>query len=113
MGLEKPEMKEAELLIKQRDREKDSELFYEIEHLDLLQKTFGFIHKNFRKDFTRSKKSSNSVSCIFLPKNSQNISCIHIRIMWRWRMALFFRVQKLKLPMSSSHNYAFFPKMKR
>ena len=40
MGLKKLEMKEAELLIKQRSRERDSELFYEINHLDFIAKNF-------------------------------------------------------------------------
>ena len=59
-SLAKLEMKEAELLIKQRAREKDPELFYEAEHLDLITKNFWF-HEHCRKDFTRPKKSSNSV----------------------------------------------------
>ena len=67
VGLEKLEMKEAELLIKQRAREKEPELFYEIEHLDLIAKNFRF-HEHCRKDFTRPNKSSNPVSWIFLPK---------------------------------------------
>ena len=45
-------MKEAELLIKQRAREKDQELVYEIEHLDLDAKNFWF-HEHCRKNFTR------------------------------------------------------------
>ena len=61
VGLAKPEMKEAELLIKQRAQEKDPELFYEIKHLDLIAKNFWF-HEHCRKDFARPKKSSNSVS---------------------------------------------------
>ena len=61
VGLAELEMKEAELFIKQRPREKDPELFYEIKHLDLIAKNFWF-HEHCRKDFTRPKKSSNSVS---------------------------------------------------
>ena len=61
VDLAKLEKKEAELLIKRRAREKDPELFYEIEHLDLIAKNFWF-HEHCRKDFTRPKKSSNSVS---------------------------------------------------
>ena len=40
VGLAKLEMEEAELLIKQRAQEKNPELFYEIEHLDLIAKNF-------------------------------------------------------------------------
>ena len=61
VGLAKLEMKEAELLIKRRAREKDPELFYEIEHLDLIANNFWF-HEHCRKDFARPKKSSNSGS---------------------------------------------------
>ena len=61
VGLAKLEMKEAELLIKQRAQEKNLELFYEIEYLDLTAKNFWF-HEYCRKDFTRPKKSSDSVS---------------------------------------------------
>ena len=45
VGLAKLEMKEAQLLIKRRAREKDPELFYEIEHLHLIakKKKIGFI----------------------------------------------------------------------
>ena len=61
VGLAKLEMKEAELLIKQKAREKDPELFYEIEHLDVIAKNVWF-HEHCRKDFIRRKKSNNSVS---------------------------------------------------
>ena len=60
VGLPKLEMKEAELLIKQRARENDPELFYEIDHLDLIAKNLWF-HEHCRKDFIRPKKSSNWV----------------------------------------------------
>ena len=50
MGLENLEI--VELLIKRRAQEKDSEPFYEIEHLDLIAKNF-WIHC--RKDFTGGK----------------------------------------------------------
>ena len=62
----KLDMKEAQWLTKQWAREKALELFYKVEHLNLITKTFWF-HKHCRKDFTRSEKSSNLVS-IFLPK---------------------------------------------
>ena len=61
VALAELEMKEVELFIKQRAREKDPELFYEIKHLDLVAKNF-WVHEHCRKDFTRPKKSSNSVS---------------------------------------------------
>ena len=61
VGLAELKMKEAELFIKQRAREKDPELFYEIKHLDLIAKNFWF-HEHCRKDFARPKKSSNLVS---------------------------------------------------
>ena len=67
VGLAKMEMKEAKLLIKWRARKKDQELFYEIKCLDLIVKNFWF-HEHCRKDFTRPKKSSNSLSWIFLQK---------------------------------------------
>ena len=40
-------MKEEELLIKQKAREKDPELFYETEHLDLIAKNFWFHEGSF------------------------------------------------------------------
>ena len=40
VALAELEMKEVELFIKQRAREKDPELFYEIKHLDLVAKNF-------------------------------------------------------------------------
>ena len=67
VGLEKLEGKEAELLIKERARGKDSERFYKIEHLDLIARNYWF-HYPCRKNFTRSKTSSNPVSCMFFPK---------------------------------------------
>ena len=51
VGLAKLEMKEAELLIKQRAREKETELFYEIENF------MNRFHEHYRKDFTRPKKA--------------------------------------------------------
>ena len=49
-------MKEAELLIKQRAREKYSELFYEIEHLDLIAKNFWFHSWTMQKIFYKIKE---------------------------------------------------------
>ena len=66
VGLEILDMKEAQWLIKQWAREKDSECFYEIEHLNLIAKNFWF-HEHDRNDLTRSK-NSNPGSCICLWK---------------------------------------------
>ena len=63
----KVDLKEAQWLTKPSTREIDSKRFYKTEHLNLTTKNFWF-HKRCKKDFTRSKKSSNRVSCIFLPK---------------------------------------------
>ena len=68
VGLQKKlDMKEAQWLTKQWACEKDSELFYKLEHWNLITKNLSF-DKHCRKDFTRSKKSCNPVSCTFLPK---------------------------------------------
>ena len=44
VGLQKLDMKEAQWLIKQWPRVKDSECFYKIEHLNLIAKKFGFMN---------------------------------------------------------------------
>ena len=112
MGLEKLQMKEAELLLKQRAREKEPEVFYEIEHLDLIAKYFWF-HEHCRKDFARPKESSNPVSWIFLPKQCTKYRLHSHPNRVEMEGGTFFGLQELKLTKSPSRNYAVFPKKKQ
>ena len=56
VGLAKLEMKEAQLLIKRRAREKDPELFYEIEHLHLIAKKKKLVSLALQKRFCKTKE---------------------------------------------------------
>ena len=81
VGLAKLGMKEAELLIKQRAREKGPDFFYRNRECRLDCKKLLVLQD-------QRKIVIQQVGCIS-KNNAQNVSCIHIRIVWRWRMVLF------------------------
>ena len=103
MDLEILDMKEAQRLIKQWAREKDSERFNETEHLNLIAKNFWF-PEHYRKDFRKSKKNSNPASCIFLSKKFTKYKLHSHPNYVEMEDGTFFRVQELKLTKSLSRN---------
>ena len=99
-------------MIKQRAREKDPGLFYEIEHFDLIAKNVWF-SEHCRKDFTRPKKSSNPVNCVFLQKHCTKYKLHLHSSRVESEGGTFLRLQELKLTKSPSRNYGHFSKKKQ